>query len=46
MKHRSGKLDDEVMQKFKEKSNTIIQNMSATIEDFKNFFHHLNFLDY
>ena len=38
MKHRSGKLDDEVMQKFKEKSNTIIQNMSATIEDFKNFF--------
>jgi C4-dicarboxylate-specific signal transduction histidine kinase len=38
MKHRSGNLDDEVMQNFKEKSNTIIQNMSATIEDFKNFF--------
>jgi len=38
MKHRNAKLDDEVMQKFKEKSNTIIQNMSATIEDFKNFF--------
>ena len=38
MKHRQGKLDDEVMQKFKEKSNTIIQNMSDTIEDFKNFF--------
>ena len=38
MKHKRGKLDDEVMQKFKEKSNTIIQNMSETIDDFKNFF--------
>ena len=38
MKHNRGKLDDEAMQKFKEKSNAIIQNMSATIEDFKNFF--------
>ena len=28
----------EEMKKFKEKSNVIIQNMSATIEDFKNFF--------
>lgn len=37
MKHSSGKLNDEEMQKFKEKSNTILQNMSATIEDFKNF---------
>ena len=38
MKHRMGNLDDEEMKKFKEKSNTIIQNMSATIDDFKNFF--------
>jgi C4-dicarboxylate-specific signal transduction histidine kinase len=38
MKHKRGKLSDEEMQKFKEKSNLIIQNMSATIEDFKNFF--------
>ncbi len=38
MKHKHGKLDDEAMQKFKEKSNEIIQNMSATIEDFTNFF--------
>ncbi len=38
MKYKMGKLSDEEMQKFKEKSNTIIQNMSATIEDFKNFF--------
>ena len=38
MKHKRGRLDDLEMQKFKEKSNAIIQNMSATIEDFKNFF--------
>ncbi|CAA6825339.1 MAG: Putative two-component sensor histidine kinase [uncultured Sulfurovum sp.] len=38
MKHRNGKLTDAEVQKFKEKSNTIIQNMSSTIEDFKNFF--------
>ena len=38
MKHSSGKLDDVEIQKFKEKSNEIIQNMSATIEDFTNFF--------
>ena len=38
MKYKSGKLSDEEMQKFKAKSNTIIQNMSTTIEDFKNFF--------
>jgi len=38
MKYRMGKLSDEEMQKFKKNSNTIIQNMSATIEDFKNFF--------
>ena len=38
MKYKMGKLDDEEMQKFKEKSNDILQNMSATIDDFKNFF--------
>lgn len=38
MKHKSGKLDEEAMQNFKEKFNAIIQNMSATIEDFRNFF--------
>ena len=38
MKHRNGKLDEEEMKKFKEKSNTILQNMSATIDDFQNFF--------
>ena len=38
MKHKRGRLNDEEMQKFKEKSNKIIQNMSNTIDDFKNFF--------
>jgi len=38
MKHKSGNLDAIEMQKFKKKSNAIIQNMSDTIEDFKNFF--------
>ncbi len=38
MKYKMGKLDDKEMQKFKEKSNEILQNMSATIDDFKNFF--------
>ncbi|CAA6807438.1 MAG: Putative two-component sensor histidine kinase [uncultured Sulfurovum sp.] len=38
MKHKRGKLSDEEMKKFREKSNLIIQNMSETIEDFKNFF--------
>jgi len=38
MKHKKDMLTDEEMKKFKNKSNEIIQNMSATIEDFKNFF--------
>ena len=38
MKHKMGQLNDAEMQKFKEKSNDILQNMSATIDDFKNFF--------
>lgn len=38
MKYKMGKLDDEEIVKFKKKSNEIIQNMSATIDDFKNFF--------
>jgi len=38
MKYKRGRLNDEEMQKFKEKSNKIIQNMSNTIDDFKNFF--------
>ena len=38
MKYKMGKLNDEEMKKFKEKSNEIIQNMSVTIDDFKNFF--------
>ena len=38
MKYKMGKLDDKEMKKFKEKSNEILQNMSATIDDFKNFF--------
>jgi C4-dicarboxylate-specific signal transduction histidine kinase len=38
MKYKMGRLNDEEMLKFKEKSNEIIQNMSATIDDFKNFF--------
>jgi C4-dicarboxylate-specific signal transduction histidine kinase len=37
-KHKKGNLTCEEMEKFKEKSNRIIQNMSATIDDFTNFF--------
>ncbi len=38
MKFKMGKLDEEAIEKFKKKSNEIIQNMSVTIDDFKNFF--------
>jgi C4-dicarboxylate-specific signal transduction histidine kinase len=38
LKYKTGNLSDEEMQKFKKKSNDIIQNMSETIDDFKNFF--------
>jgi len=38
LKYKMGKLTDEEMLTFKIKSNEIIQNMSSTIEDFKNFF--------
>jgi len=38
LKYKTGNLNDEEMQKFKKKSNDIIQNMSETIDDFKNFF--------
>jgi len=38
LKYKMGKLTDEEMLKFKIKSNEIIQNMSTTIDDFKNFF--------
>jgi len=37
-KYKMGLLTREEMEKFKEKSNHIIQNMSATIDDFTNFF--------
>jgi len=37
-KYKRGTLNHEEMEKFKEKSNIIIQNMSATIDDFTNFF--------
>jgi len=38
MKYKNDKLTADEMKKFKEKSNEIIQNMSNTIDDFKNFF--------
>jgi len=38
IKYKRGNLTLEEMEKFKEKSNGIIQNMSDTINDFKNFF--------
>jgi len=38
IKHKRGMLNNEEMEKFKEKSNEIIQNMSTTIDDFRNFF--------
>jgi len=38
LKHKRDKLTLEEIQKFKKKSNTIIQGMSATIDDFTNFF--------
>jgi C4-dicarboxylate-specific signal transduction histidine kinase len=37
-KHKTGNLTKEEMEIFKERSNNIIQNMSATIDDFTNFF--------
>jgi len=38
IKYKSGGLTFEEMEKFKYKSDNIIQNMSETINDFKNFF--------
>ena len=38
IKYNRGNLTDEEMQNFKNKSNDIIQSMSETIDDFKNFF--------
>jgi signal transduction histidine kinase len=38
MKHKKGTLNDEVMDTFKQTSNEIIQSMSETIDDFRNFF--------
>jgi signal transduction histidine kinase len=38
IKYKTGNLTTEEMNRFKEKSNAIIQNMSETINDFKNFF--------
>jgi signal transduction histidine kinase len=38
LKYKTGNLTAEEMKKFKKKSNDIIQNMSETIDDFKNFF--------
>ena len=38
LKYKRDALTIEEVQKFKEKSNTLIQNMSATIDDFTNFF--------
>ena len=38
IKYKRGNLTTEEMDKFKDKSNDIIQNMSETINDFKNFF--------
>jgi len=37
-KYKMGKLDETAIEKFKEKANTILQNMSATIDDFANFY--------
>jgi len=37
-KYQNKKLNDEVIQNFKEKSSTVIQQMSTTIDDFRNFF--------
>jgi len=37
-KYISGKIDDEFINKFEEKSNKMIQKMSSTIDDFRNFF--------
>jgi len=37
-KYKAGKLDDAAIEKFKSKSNTILQNMSSTIDDFANFY--------
>jgi signal transduction histidine kinase len=37
-KYETNKLDDTVIRNFKEKSSTVIQQMSSTIDDFRNFF--------
>jgi signal transduction histidine kinase len=37
-KYQNKKLDDEVVQSFKNKSSAVIQQMSTTIDDFSNFF--------
>jgi integral membrane sensor domain MASE1 len=37
-KYESNKLDDTAITNFKEKSSTVIQQMSSTIDDFRNFF--------
>jgi len=38
IKYRMGNLTSDEMKRFKERSNYIIQNMSETINDFRNFF--------
>jgi len=37
-KYLNGKIDKEYIDKFEEKSNKMIQKMSSTIDDFRNFF--------
>jgi len=37
-KYEAKKLDDTVIKNFKEKSSSVIQQMSSTIDDFRNFF--------
>ncbi len=38
IKYKRGELSEEEMEKFQKKSNELIQSMSDTIDDFKNFF--------